>query len=79
MDKMEVKGQINEWKGKLKQKYGQLTDDVGKFWLVADDHDARHVLLSKQAAQAFDVEAMREVRLGLQFDAETLADDLGRL
>lgn len=27
MDKMEVKGKWNEWKGKLKQKYGQLTDD----------------------------------------------------
>jgi uncharacterized protein YjbJ (UPF0337 family) len=27
MDKMEVKGKWNEWKGKLKQKYAQLTDD----------------------------------------------------
>jgi uncharacterized protein YjbJ (UPF0337 family) len=27
MDKMEVKGNWNEWKGKLKQKYGNLTDD----------------------------------------------------
>ena len=27
MDKMEVKGQVNQWKGKLKQKYAQLTDD----------------------------------------------------
>lgn len=27
MDKLEVKGKWNEWKGKLKQKYGQLTDD----------------------------------------------------
>ena len=27
MDKMEVKGQWNEWKGKLKQKYADLTDD----------------------------------------------------
>ena len=27
MDKMEVKGNINEWKGKLKQEYGDLTDD----------------------------------------------------
>lgn len=27
MDKQEVKGTWNEMKGKLKQKYGQLTDD----------------------------------------------------
>jgi len=27
MDKMEVKGNWNEWKGKLKQEYGYLTDD----------------------------------------------------
>ncbi len=27
MDKMEVKGKWNEWKGRLKQKYGELTDD----------------------------------------------------
>ena len=27
MDKMEVKGNINEWKGKLKKEYGDLTDD----------------------------------------------------
>ena len=31
MDKMEVKGKWNEWKGKLKQQYGQLTDDDLKF------------------------------------------------
>ena len=27
MDKQEMKGHWNEMKGKLKQKYGQLTDD----------------------------------------------------
>jgi len=27
MEKLEVKGTWNEMKGKLKQKYGQLTDD----------------------------------------------------
>jgi uncharacterized protein YjbJ (UPF0337 family) len=27
MDKLEIKGNWNEVKGKLKQKYGQLTDD----------------------------------------------------
>jgi uncharacterized protein YjbJ (UPF0337 family) len=27
MDKMEIKGAWNEWKGKLKQKYADLTDD----------------------------------------------------
>lgn len=31
MDKMEVKGQMHEWKGKLKQKYGHLTDDDLKY------------------------------------------------
>jgi len=31
MDKVQVKGQINEWKGKLKQKYAQLTDDDLKY------------------------------------------------
>lgn len=27
MDKMEIKGRWNEWKGKLKQAHGDLTDD----------------------------------------------------
>ncbi len=27
MEKLEIKGNMNEIKGKLKQKYGQLTDD----------------------------------------------------
>jgi uncharacterized protein YjbJ (UPF0337 family) len=27
MDKMEIKGKWNEWKGKLKQKYAAHTDD----------------------------------------------------
>jgi uncharacterized protein YjbJ (UPF0337 family) len=31
MDKMEVKGTWNEWKGKLKQKYASLTDDDLKY------------------------------------------------
>ena len=31
MDKMEVKGKWNEWKGKLKQQYGILTDDDLKY------------------------------------------------
>jgi uncharacterized protein YjbJ (UPF0337 family) len=37
MDKMEVKGQINQWKGKLKEKYGQLTDDDLKYEEGKDD------------------------------------------
>jgi len=37
MDKMEVKGSWNEWKGKLKQKYGQLTDDDLKYEEGKDD------------------------------------------
>ena len=31
MDKMEVKGNWNEWKGKLKQQYANLTDDDLKY------------------------------------------------
>ena len=31
MDKMEIKGKWNEWKGKLKQKYADLTDDDLKY------------------------------------------------
>ena len=37
MDKMEVKGQMNEWKGKLKQKYAQLSDDDLKYEEGKDD------------------------------------------
>jgi uncharacterized protein YjbJ (UPF0337 family) len=37
MDKMEVKGNWNEWKGKLKQKYAQLTDDDLKYEEGKDD------------------------------------------
>lgn len=27
MDKLEIKGKWNEWKGKIKQQYGNVTDD----------------------------------------------------
>ena len=27
MDKMEIKGRWNEWKGRIKQEYGDVTDD----------------------------------------------------
>ena len=37
MDKMEIKGQINQWKGKLKEKYGELTDDDLKYEEGKDD------------------------------------------
>jgi uncharacterized protein YjbJ (UPF0337 family) len=37
MDKMEVKGNVNEWKGKLKQKYANLTDDDLKYEEGKDD------------------------------------------
>ena len=37
MDKMEVKGKWNEWKGKLKQQYAQLTDDDLKYEEGKDD------------------------------------------
>ena len=31
MDKMEVKGRWNEWKGRIKQEYGDVTDDDVKY------------------------------------------------
>lgn len=31
MDKMELKGKWNEWKGKLKQAHAELTDDDLKY------------------------------------------------
>ena len=31
MDKLEVKGKWNEWKGKIKQAFGNLTDDDVKY------------------------------------------------
>lgn len=37
MDKMEVKGKWNEWKGKLKQEYADLTDDDLKYEEGQDD------------------------------------------
>lgn len=37
MDKLEVKGSWNEWKGKLKQKYANLTDDDLKYQEGKDD------------------------------------------
>ncbi|HYF31554.1 MAG TPA: CsbD family protein [Chitinophagaceae bacterium] len=27
MDKMEIKGKWNQWKGRIKQEYGNVTDD----------------------------------------------------
>ena len=37
MDKMEVKGKWNEWKGRLKQQYANLTDDDLKYEEGKDD------------------------------------------
>ncbi|TMI90143.1 MAG: CsbD family protein [Bacteroidetes bacterium] len=37
MDKMEVKGFLNQWKGKLKERYGHLTDDDLKYEEGKDD------------------------------------------
>ena len=37
MDKMELKGVWNVWKGKLKQKYADLTDDDLKYEEGKDD------------------------------------------
>ena len=37
MDKLELKGKWNEYKGKLKQKYANLTDDDLKYEEGKDD------------------------------------------
>ena len=37
MDKMEIKGKWNEWKGKLKQAHADLTDDDLKYEEGKDD------------------------------------------
>ena len=37
MDKMELKGNWNIWKGKLKQQYSELTDDDLKYEEGKDD------------------------------------------
>ena len=37
MDNLEVKGILNIWKGKLKQAYGDLTDDDLKYEEGKDD------------------------------------------
>ena len=37
MDNLEVKGNLNIWKGKLKQAYGSLTDDDLKYEEGKDD------------------------------------------
>ncbi len=37
MDKLEIKGKWNEWKGKLKQAYGDLNDDDLKHEEGKDD------------------------------------------
>jgi len=37
MDKLEIKGNWNEWKGKLKQSYGKLTDDDLRYQEGKDD------------------------------------------
>ena len=31
MDKMEIKGRWNEWKGRIKQEYADVTDDDLKY------------------------------------------------
>jgi len=37
MDKLEIKGKWNEWKGKLKEKYAVLTEDDLKYEEGKDD------------------------------------------
>ena len=52
MDKMELKGKWNEWKGKLKQKYANLTDDDLKYEEGKDDEFWGRV--QKKTGQAKD-------------------------
>ena len=52
MDKMEVKGHWNEWKGKLKQKYAHLTDDDLKYEEGKEDETWGR--LQKKTGQAKD-------------------------
>lgn len=37
MDKLEIKGNWNKWKGKIKQAFGDLTDDDIKYEEGKDD------------------------------------------
>ena len=37
MDKLEIKGNWNKWKGKIKQAFGNLTDDDIKYEEGKDD------------------------------------------
>jgi uncharacterized protein YjbJ (UPF0337 family) len=37
MDKLEIKGNWNKWKGKVKQTYGNLTDDDLRYEEGKDD------------------------------------------
>ena len=37
MDKLEIKGKWNEWKGKIKQQYADLTDDDLRYEEGKDD------------------------------------------
>lgn len=37
MDKLEIKGQLLEWRGKLKKKYAHLTDDDLRYEDGKDD------------------------------------------
>ena len=37
MDRLEIKGKWNEWKGKIKQAHGNLTDDDLKYEEGKDD------------------------------------------
>ncbi|WP_160068460.1 CsbD family protein [Sphingobacterium bovisgrunnientis] len=37
MDKLDLKGKWNEWKGKVKQEYAELTDDDLKYEEGKDD------------------------------------------
>ncbi len=37
MDRLELKGKWNEWKGKIKQEYADLTDDDLKYEEGKDD------------------------------------------
>ena len=52
MDKLEIKGNWNKWKGKVKQAYGSLTDDDLKYEEGKDDEFWGRV--QKKTGQAKD-------------------------
>jgi uncharacterized protein YjbJ (UPF0337 family) len=59
MDKLEIKGNWNELKGKLKQKYGNLTDDDLKY--AEGKEDELLGSIQKKTGKSRD-EVVKEIR-----------------